>query len=126
MGMGVPTLHFVREREGLERLQTAEEEMKEGEMGREGSCSVLCLLFGSRGGGGRELKEETPRNEFLKTAEETQGARQEGNIGPWVTERAPHHPWERRTSYNVKQRGWESGGEGWRGFTDPASPKVEP
>ena len=38
MGMGVPTLHFVREREGLERLQTAEEEMKEGEMG-----SVLCV-----------------------------------------------------------------------------------
>lgn len=43
-----------------------------------------CLLFGSPRGGEGELKEETPRNEFLKTAEETQGARQEGNIGPWV------------------------------------------
>lgn len=78
--MGVPTLHRVREGEGRERLQTAEGEMKEGEKGREGSCSVLCLLFGSRLSvcvwrGGGELKEETPRNEFLKKAEETQGAR---------------------------------------------------
>ena len=50
--MGVPTLHRVKEGEGRERLQTAEGEMKEGEKGREGSCSVLRLLFGSRGGGG--------------------------------------------------------------------------
>lgn len=64
-------MHLVREGEGLEQV-TNQGWRKRRKWQREGKIPALHFVFSLEAVGGGT--EETPRNEFLKKAEETQGA----------------------------------------------------